>query len=141
MSLLSSDRQRPKPTEISSQFWLAARDRTLIRPLCQNGHSFFPPQVVCPYCLSEQWTWKTSRGEGRVYSYTVIHRAPGPGFSVPYVLAIIDLDDGWTMLANVVNCKPDEVKIGLPVRVTWQKSEDDSFVLPAFELDSWREKQ
>jgi uncharacterized protein len=133
--ILNSDRRRPKPSDMSRQFWLSARSRTLVRPVCEHGHAFFPPQIACPYCLSESWTWHASLGRGHIYSYTIVHRAPEPGFVVPYVLAIIDLDDGWTMLANVVNCQPDDVRIGMPVRVEWQEAED-GFVLPVFEPDS-----
>jgi uncharacterized OB-fold protein len=129
---LPGDRRRPAPTEMTQPFWDAARLGTLVRSVCDSGHNFFPPQRVCPICLSSRWTYVPSSGRGTVYSHTTIHRAPGPGFVVPYVLAMIDVEEGWTILANVVNCEPASVRIGLAVRVTWQRAED-GFALPAFE--------
>ncbi len=75
-----------------------------------------------------------SSGRGRVYSFTVIHRPPVAGFDPPYTLAIVDLEEGWTMLSNVVNCDPTALQIGLPVLVTWLEA--DSFSLPVFEPEA-----
>jgi len=103
-----------------------------VRPLCsQCGTSFFTPQVCCPRCLSEDWTWAESSGRGTVYSYTVCHRAPEPGFDPPYVLAIVDLEEGWSMLSNVVGCDPGDVRTGMAVAVAWERL-DDEIVLPVF---------
>jgi uncharacterized OB-fold protein len=70
-------------------------------------------------------------GLGRVYSYTTCHRAPAPGFETPYVLAIVDLDEGWSILANLVECRPDELEVGLAVAVTWLDL-GEGFLLPVF---------
>jgi uncharacterized OB-fold protein len=129
---LHASRPRPQPTDLTRPFWAAARERTLVRPVCEWGHDFFPPQVACPLCLCERWRWVPSSGRGAVYSWTTIHRAPAPGFDLPYVLAIIDLEEGWSMLANVVNCPPGSMAVDLRVSVTWLTAED-GFVLPAFE--------
>lgn len=105
----------------------------LARPLCVHcDRSFFPPEVCCPGCLAEDWTWADSSGRGAVYSYTVCRRAPEPGFEAPYVLAIVDLEEGWSMLSNVVGCDVDAVQVGMPVAVTWLRL-DDEIVLPVFE--------
>jgi uncharacterized OB-fold protein len=131
--MAEASRFRPTPSELTQPFWHAAARRELVRPLCSNcGRSFFTPQICCPRCLSEEWTWAPSTGVGTVYSYTVCHRAPEPGFDPPYVLAIVDLDEGWHMLSNVVGCEPAGVSLGMRVRVAWHRL-DDEIVLPVFE--------
>jgi uncharacterized OB-fold protein len=92
----------------------------------------FTPQIACPRCLSEDLVWTESSGHGTVYSYTVCHRPPSPEYEVPYMLAIIDLEEGWSMLSNLVGCAPKEVRVGLPVRVAWLEL-SDAQLLPVFE--------
>lgn len=113
-------RPLPEPSVLTQGFWDAAARHELVRPVCgQCGRSFFTPQVACPHCGSEAWTYQPSIGTGTVYSMTVIHRPPLPAFTAPYVLAIIDLDDGWSMLSRVVGCDPESVVIGMRVVVAW----------------------
>lgn len=131
----STARPLPVPSELTRPFWESAARGRLVRPLCPScGSSFFPPQICCPRCLSEDWTWAESSGRGSIYSYTVCHRAPEPGFELPYVLAIVDLEEEWSMLSNIVGCSPETVRIGMTVTVTWQRL-DGEVVLPVFEPD------
>jgi uncharacterized OB-fold protein len=121
----------PNPSELTRPFWESARQHVLVRPLCAEcGRSFFTPQFACPYCQSERWDWTPSSGLGRVYSFTVCHRSPTPGFNVPYVLAIVDLEEGWSMLSNIEGCAPADVHLGLDVAVRWKAVAD--LVLPVF---------
>lgn len=116
-------------TGLTAGFWAAAARHELVRPVCRDcGRSFFTPQVACPGCLSENWTYETSTGRGRVYSATVVHRAPGPGFPVPFGLGIVDLDEGWSMLATLVG-EPLPA-IDAAVEITWV--ERAGRALPAF---------
>ncbi len=125
-------RPLPNPSPLTQPFWDAARDGHLVRQVCRAcGKSFFSPQVACPGCLSEVWDWVPSSGRGEVYSRTVVHRAPSAGFEIPYVYAVIDLEEGWSMMANVIGCDTAEVAIGMPVTVTFVDL--GSIVLPAFE--------
>lgn len=128
--LVEPDRPAPVATDLGAPFWAAARERRLVRPVCDAcdaGH--FPPLPACPTCWSEDWTWTESVGTGTVHSWTRVHRAPGPGFRAPYLLADVDLDDGWNMLTNLVQV--EEVTSGLPVTVTWLEVADGA-VLPVF---------
>nr|BFE38918.1 hypothetical protein GCM10010200_111690 [Actinomadura rugatobispora] len=85
----------PVPTELTRPFWEGTRRGELLIPRCADcGTRFFVPEPVCPGCLSADWSYEPSSGRGAVYSVTVVHRAPGPGFEVPFALAVIDLDDG-----------------------------------------------
>lgn len=134
-------RPRPDPSPLTEPFWAAARERRLVRPYCPDcDRSFFTPQIACPRCLSTAWEYRESSGRGTVYSATVVHRAPYPGFTSPYHVAIVDLDEGWQMLSNVVDpdasreaggvgAKP--VPIGTRVTVDWLPL-DERIVLPVF---------
>ena len=76
---------------------------------------------MCYRCLSEDLGWFKSTGLGTVYSFTIIHQVAHLGFEseVPYVYAIIDLDDGARMISNVVNIDPSAVEVGMRVQVTF----------------------
>jgi uncharacterized OB-fold protein len=131
---IHANRPSPTPTALSAPFWEAAARDTLVRQVCGAcGWNFFTPRLACPNCLSEAWSWEESSGQGTIYSFTVCHRQPVPGFTVPYVLAIVELDEGWAMLTNVVECEPADVHIGDPVEATWL-SLADGLRLPVFRL-------
>ncbi|MEZ5504325.1 MAG: OB-fold domain-containing protein [Halioglobus sp.] len=70
-------------------------------------------------------------GAGTWYSYTVVHRAPRPQFEVPYIVAIIALDEGWHMLSNVLECAPADIAVDLRVRVNFRTMSDE-ITLPYF---------
>jgi uncharacterized protein len=124
-------RTPPNVSPLTRPFWEAARRRELVCPVCLDcGQNFFTPQIACPHCLSENWEYQPSKGLGAIHSFTVVHRAPREGFDPPYVVADVDLDEGWHMLTNIVDCDPDDVRIGQRVRVTWFDTSDA--VLPVF---------
>ena len=131
----TASRPRPEPSELTAEFWEAARRHVLVRPRCNAcGRSFFVPQAVCTHCLSDDWTYEPSSGRGSVYSATIGHRAPFPGIEAPFHLAVIDLDEGWSMLSNVVNAGDGPVAIGTRVRVHWLDVDED-YALPLFTPD------
>ena len=81
------------------------------------------PRKFCPHCWSDQLEWVDSKGHGTVHSFSIVHRAPTPVFaaSTPYVIALIDLDEGPRMFANVVGDDALEVAIGDRVSVTFEE--------------------
>lgn len=126
----------PKPDRDSQEYWDAARRHELVLQRCLDCDKFrFYPRLICPHCLSERFEWRKSSGHGVVYSFTVIHRPPSPFFrdKVPYVLALIDLEEGVRMMSNVVDCDPDDVKIGKHVVVVFEDINDE-ITLPKFRL-------
>jgi len=132
LSAAVADRPRPQITALTEGFWSAAREHRLVRPVCRVcATNFFTPQICCPACLSEDWSYETSSGRGAIYSSTVVHRAPVPGFEPPYHVAIVDLQENWSMLCNVIAPTAAPVPIGTPVEVTWVDV-DASLSLPAF---------
>jgi uncharacterized OB-fold protein len=125
----------PRPTRYTQPFWDAASEHRLVIPWCPDCDAgFFPPHFCGPRCLEEGWDWKVSEGRGRVYSVSIVHRAPSPGFVTPYVIAIVDLDDGVDLMTTIVGVDPEDVTIGARVRVRWQSAW--GVTLPAFALDT-----
>lgn len=133
-----AERTRPLPTldePDTRPFWEATKRHELRYQLCDDcsGVVFFPRRH-CPHCMSMKLSWKTSRGEGTVYTYTIIRQIGHPVFRerVPYAVAWIDLDEGFRVLSNVVaqdGGTPD-VQIGQRVRVLWE--DYDEVALPLF---------
>ena len=112
----------PAASTLTRPFWDGCRAHRLLVPECGSCFKrFFEPDLRCPHCGAERWLWEESPGVGVVYSRTVIHRPASAAFRVPYVLASIELDDGWCMLSNVVHCDPYAVEIGTRVVVTFEE--------------------
>ncbi len=122
----------PRPTALSRPYWEGARNGELRFQRCRDcGEAVFIPQPVCPACFSDALAWETSRGRGTVYSFSVVHRPPSPGFATPYIVVIAELDEGWHMLSNLVGCEPGNVAIGMPIEVTFE-AKSDEITLPCF---------
>lgn len=92
-----------------------------------------PPRPMCGKCQSIEWDWVVSKGAGTVYSYVVMHYPPIPGYDLPLPVALIDLDEGTRLVANVVGCKPSEVKIGMRVQAKIEAADED-MQLPFFHV-------
>jgi uncharacterized OB-fold protein len=108
------------PTELSRDFWDAAAEHRLVLPKCNDcGGHFFPPERLCPASGSPDWKYVESSGTGTVSTYSVVYRVPSPDFDSPYVLAIVELDEGCNMLTNLVVAEPESVSIGMAVHVTF----------------------
>jgi len=128
-----AQRTLPEDDPEIAPFWQAAAEGKLLLKRCDAcSKVYYFPRAVCPHCWSRKTSWIGSPGVGRIHSYTVVHLSPGPGFSVPYVLAYVDLDEGVRMLTNIVNCPTDGVEIGMPVKVTFEKLQEKVGV-PLFE--------
>lgn len=110
----------PHPNAVSRPFWDAARRHELILQQCSEcGAHIYYPRSRCSNCLSDKLEWKPCSGRGTVYSYTVVWRTPTRAFAdKPYVLAIIELEEGARMTSNIL-AEPGLVKVGMPVRVSF----------------------
>ena len=108
----------PKPTSTSQPFWDAAKEHRLQLQRCGGCQAFiYYPRDRCPHCLSDQLQWQPVSGHGKVYSYTTVRRASTRSFADrPYVLAIVELDEGVRLTTNI-EAPPERVKIGMPVTV------------------------
>jgi uncharacterized OB-fold protein len=122
------------PEPDTQPFWEATRQHELRYQVCDAcGRVVFYPRRHCPHCMSLSLSWQTSRGEGAIYTFTVIRQIGLPAFrdKVPYAIAWVDLDEGFRMLSNVVGVDdPAALRIGQRVRVTWEDHEEVS--LPMF---------
>lgn len=116
-------------------YWDAARAGKLLLKTCRACRkAHFPPRHLCPTCWTPCSDWIEAKGEGSVYSFTIMRRAPSPEFAVrvPYVIALVALDEGPRMLANVVGEDALAVRVGERVRVVFEQRKD-GFALPQFE--------
>lgn len=94
-------------------FWEAAAEGRLLLKACKAcTRAHWYPKVVCPFCHSTDLEWRPASGRGTVYTYSVMRRV-----EVPYVLAYVTLDEGPTLLTNIVDCDVDSVRIGQSVQV------------------------
>ena len=120
----------PLPFPETMPYWQAAAEGKLLLRRCAACSAFhFYPRVLCPFCFSEGTEWREAAGKGTVYSFSVMRRA-----AVPYVLSYVTLTEGPTMMANIVDCDPDALRIGQPVRVVF-KSSDSGQLVPMFTPD------
>lgn len=130
-------RTLPSMRELDTRpFWEATKLHELRYQVCNacNGVVFYARRH-CPHCMSFDLRWETSRGEGAVYSFTIVRQIGHPFFRerAPYVVALIDLDEGFRLLTHVIVEKDavDSVSIGQRVRLTWE--DYDELSLPVFE--------
>lgn len=97
------------------------------------------PRVICPACGSRDWSWQPVRGSGRVYTWTVVHRAMHPAFAadVPYAVVVVALDEGPRIVSRLVDCPPEELAMDMPVEVVFERSAAlGERVLPRFRRTS-----
>lgn len=128
--------QLPEPNEFTAPFWDALRDGRLTVPECGAcGRRFFVPEPLCPHCGVAGWTWASSPGAGSIYSMSVVHQAVDPAQPTPFVLAAVDLDDGWTLMTHIVGSDPGEVRIGARVVVRPTRLSEE-ITVPTFALES-----
>lgn len=125
---------RPIVNAWAQPFWDAARAGRLLIQRCRDcGKPCFYPRIACPNCGAAALDWVEARGRGSVYSYTVVQNNAPSAFTadVPYVVAVIRLEEGVQMLSNIVDCDPSAVACDMAVEVTFQRL-DDEFTLPKF---------
>ena len=112
----------PQITDDNGAFWTGGRDGELLITRCTScGFWVHPPSPRCPQCLSDAIEPSAASGRGTVYSYTVNRQAWVPGLEVPFVIAIVELDEqpGLRLMTNIVDCAPEDVEIGMPVEVAF----------------------
>ena len=109
----------PEPSPETRPFWEAATAGRLLIGKCKAcGKPHYYPRVLCPFCGSEATEWVPAGGQGAIYSYSVMRRLP-----VPYALAYVTLDEGVTMMTNIVDCDLDAIRIGQRVRLVFKPTE------------------
>jgi uncharacterized protein len=126
-------RFEPPISEVAEPFWDATREGRLLLQWCTAcACPVWYPREVCLRCLGSTLEWRESQGRGVVYACTVEHKAQTRALEPPYVVALVELDEGVRLLSNVVGRPPDQVAVGDRVRVTWEPLSDGRR-LPLFE--------
>lgn len=122
----------PYPSTVSAPYWDAARRHELWFQRCGAcASAVFDPAIVCRRCGASDLAWERSAGVGSVYSWTVVWRPQQPAFVVPYAPAIIELDEGYQMLASIVGCCVGDLGVGRRVAVEFHPVAG-GYVLPCF---------
>ena len=125
------------PEPDTEQFWTATQRHELTYPTCNAcGKIVFFPRQHCPHCGATEQTWHVSKGEGTVYSYSVIRQNRNPAFKDlgAYALAYIDLDEGFRMMSNVMGVADPtrDITVGMRVKVQWEDQPGSEVALPLF---------
>jgi uncharacterized OB-fold protein/acyl dehydratase len=107
------------------------RGELLIQKCSECGALRHPPRPMCGQCQSLVWEGQVASGRGRVHSYTVLHHPKVPGYEYPLVVALVDLEEGTRLVANVAGCEPAAVAIGMSVQASIE-AVDDQLRLPVF---------
>jgi uncharacterized OB-fold protein len=120
--------QTPETSPETEAYWQAAReDRLLVRSCKGCGEAHHYPRTICPFCASDDTEYVAASGKGSIYSYSVMRRAP-----IPYAIAYVTLDEGPTVMTNIVDCDFDTLEIGQRVEVTFALCDDGESKVPMF---------
>lgn len=126
----------PVPDGSSRPYWEGANLGEFRYQRCGAcGKAQFYPRNACAHCHATQLRWEKAAGGGRIASFSVIHRAPIAAFAgdAPYVLALVDLDEGFRFMCNVLHCDPAQVRIGMLVRVCFESRPGSEQKIPQVE--------
>jgi uncharacterized OB-fold protein len=128
--------EKPLPviSEDTQPYWEGTRAGELRAQRCRAcRHLRFPPSILCPKCLGEETDWERLSGRGTIYTFIVIHRPVHPAFldDAPYNVAIVELDEGIRTHTNIVECANEDLHVGMPVEVVFEKI-NDNVTLPKF---------
>ncbi|PKN62444.1 MAG: hypothetical protein CVU57_24470 [Deltaproteobacteria bacterium HGW-Deltaproteobacteria-15] len=128
--------QKPLPAlnEDTREFWEGCRHHQLKFQKCSEcGLVRWPPSIICPACHSLEQKWVPAEGRGKIFTFAVYHQAFHPAFKndLPYVVAVIELEEGVHFLSNLVGCDHRLIRCGMPVRVVWEDRKE-GFSIPKF---------
>lgn len=130
---MPAERALPTPTPETAHFWDGTKAGELRLQRCDDcRETYFPPRPFCPACSSRKVSVFAASGKGVLWSY-VIHHRPAPGFTPPYAIAVVKLDEGPKMMTNIVDCPqtPEALQLDMKLVVSFAK-QDDAITLPLF---------
>jgi uncharacterized OB-fold protein len=131
-----SERRVPVPTPETAPYWAAARSGELWIPFCRDCSNYFmPPRGFCPRCHSTRLEWRRSSGRATLHSYVISHRAaPGYEGRVPYVIGLVELEEGPRLVTNIVGAaEPSEFRLDSPLILDFESVGE--WALPVFRPD------
>ncbi|WP_330255075.1 Zn-ribbon domain-containing OB-fold protein [Nocardia sp. NBC_00565] len=124
---------------ISRQYWDAAREGRLLIAQCADcGRVHHYPRVLCPFCWSEAVSPIEATGTGAVYSYSTVYVNDLEPFKsrLPYVAAVVELDEGPRVVTNIDGIEPDQVRVGMPVRAAFREIVDQTYAVVFTPIES-----
>jgi len=124
----------PKPTPETQHFWDGCKVGELRLQRCAGcGHVYFPPRPFCPRCANREIATFAASGRAILWSYVINHRPRADMGTEPYAIAVVKLDEGPTMMTNIVDCPqtPEALRLDMPLRVRFLRQTDD-ITLPFF---------
>jgi len=117
----------PEVNPETQPYWSAAAEGRLLVKQCADCGAFHAyPRSICPFCFSDRTEWRDATGKGKIYTYSVMRRAP-----VPYAIAYVTLEEGPTMMTNIVEADFDQLRCGQSVEVVFVPT-DGGPPLPMF---------
>ncbi len=131
--MAEGQRPLPEPTPETRHFWEGTKVGELRLQRCDAcRHTYFPPRPFCPKCASRNVSVVKASGQATLFSY-VIHHRPMPGFTPPYAIAVVALDEGPRMMTNIVDCPQtlEALQLDMPLEVTFAP-QSDAITLPFF---------
>ncbi|MEP6623472.1 MAG: OB-fold domain-containing protein [Acidimicrobiia bacterium] len=127
-----SSRLAPSVTHDTRCFWEGCASGRLLIQRCRDCATLrHPPRPMCPSCNSVAWDTIESTGRGAVFSFVMPQHPPYPWFEYPYIVVLVELEEGIRLVSNLCDIAPDAVTIGMPVEVFFETF-DDGLVLPQF---------
>lgn len=131
MTVAYTDKPIPHPAlwgvlyRSSTPLWEGVKQEKLLIQKCKGcGKILHPPRPMCPACQSTESEHIEASGKGKIYSYVTYHKSPHKGFKAPYSVVLVELEEGPRVISNMVDVKPEEIKIGMPVKVAYEKIDD-----------------
>ena len=124
----------PRINPDNARFWESAHQGTLRLPRCKDCAAWhWPPGPACPTCFSGRLDWAEAEGHGTVSAWTAVHKDWFPAFrdDIPYAVAQIELAEGVRLTADIVDCPAEELRVGLPVEVVFDRV-TETLTLPRF---------
>jgi uncharacterized OB-fold protein len=124
----------PKPTPETEHFWDGTRLGELRLQRCDDCQQvYFPPRPFCPSCASREVSVFNASGKALLYSYVINHR-PHPAFDGPYSIAVVQLEEGPRMMANIINVEqtPEALTLDMPLEVVFEELNEQIF-MPYFQ--------
>jgi uncharacterized OB-fold protein len=113
----------PAVTPLTQPYWDAARQRRLVFQQCRAcGTNWHPPMPRCPHCHAADIDWRASVGTGTIFTYTIVHHPTHPAFAdkIPYVVAVVELDEGPRIVTNIKRCEAGDVRCGMRVSIFFE---------------------
>ncbi len=124
---MNKARQIPVPTPETAHFWEGTKKGELLLQQCKTcEHTYFPPRPFCPSCGADKIKVVKSAGKGRIHTF-IISNFRSPGFTPPYSIAVVQLDEGPRMLTNIVGCPQASasIKMEMPVEAVFESVSDE----------------